>query len=532
MTREAPRATLWLPAARAGGARPRRRIFVLGAVAAVAALVLAACGSSPSQSGSSGTGQPDYNKPINIGSTLAPTTLNPQTGTSGADYVYLWAMFDRLIINNPVSGALEPQLATSWTFKNPLELDLTLRQGVKFQDGTAFNAAAVVWSLQNYIRSGDIVNDLQYVTSIVATGPYTVALHLSQPNSQLPWGLTDRAGMIVSPTAYKKEGSSGFGLHPVGTGPYEFQSQLAGQSYTFTSFSGYWNNAAMPRAKTIHWQIYATDTAVVTALRSGTVDIAGTFPQDVKLLSSDTSLKVSIVPGTGFDMVYFNAKLKPFNDPRVRLAFNLALNRQAIMNAATDGLGEVWTEPVPPGTIGYAKSLAPLWTQNIAKAKQLMSAAGYPNGLNLTCYNYPGLGYDITDPIIIAQEAKIGINMKVISGTPAQVVPFYTQNLSPCYVSGWGGGINPDGIYQGILWSQSYYNAGKTDFGVDQYIDKFYTTPVQNSQQLYYNINKAMQTAPGYAPLYSSPIVTFLAKGIAGWVKAPYAVNRSLYWTS
>src|SRR5215475_8295546 len=134
MTREATRTASWRTAARPGAARSRRTLMALGAVGSVAAMGVAACGSSPSTSGTSGTGHANFNKTINIGTTLAPTTLDPQTGTSGADYVYLWAMFDRLIINDPVSGALKPQLATSWNFKSPLELDLTLRQGVKFQD--------------------------------------------------------------------------------------------------------------------------------------------------------------------------------------------------------------------------------------------------------------------------------------------------------------------------------------------------------------------------------------------------------------
>ncbi|MGH3264012.1 MAG: ABC transporter substrate-binding protein, partial [Trebonia sp.] len=454
--------------------RTHRRIYA--AVTAVATLVsLAACASGAS-GGASGGGH--ASETITVGSMFPPGTLDPTTGTQGSDLAYLNFVFDALVQLNPQTGAIEPMLATSWKYTgaNRLQLAVFLRHGVKFQDGTPFNAGAVVDYSRNFIKAGDIANLLQYVTSVTASGDYEVIYHLSQQNAQLLGGLAGRAGMIPSPTAVQKEGSS-FGAHPVGTGPYSFVSQTQGASYDFTSFPGYWDNANLKRVKNVDFKIFQTDTALVNAARTGEVNVAFHLAsQDVATLKQDSGLTVSVGPGTQFGLAYFNSSRKPLNDPRVRLAFNLALDRKSIAEAVTNGLGQATTQPQPPGAIGYIKSLDPAWPYDPAKAKDLMRQAGYSGGVNLTCYEYPGLGFETAAPIVIAEEKAVGINMTIIPGTPAQVGTFFTNKAQPeCFLANYGGGGDAAVSYE-LLWSQSYYNAGKTSYGINKYFDQFYST--------------------------------------------------------
>lgn len=498
-----------------------------------AALALAACSSGSPQSSSSG--EVNTNGTITIGTTSAPGTLNPATSTDGADYMYLYYVFDRLLQRNPKTGTLEPMLATSWHFAGPgkLELVVDLRHGVKFQDGTPFNAEAVVKFEKIYAANGDAGNDLQYVTSVTADGDYTVIYHLSQQNAQLPNGLADRAGMIASPTAMAREGSS-FGTDPVGTGPYKFVSEVQGASYDFTTYPGYWNNKALPRVKNVDIKIFQTDTSLVDAIRSGDINVAaGVFPQDVSVLKQESNLSVAVGQGLTFNLAYFNGSRKPLNSPLIRLAFNLALNRQAIVAAATDGLGQVWTEAQPPGTLGYTASLAPIWTYDPAKARELVKEAGYPNGTSLTCYEYPGYGYDITDPIIIAEEKAVGINLTVIPGPASAVTPFFTNKAKPqCYLAFGSGQGNPFYSYLG-LWSQAYYNAGKTNFGVDKDYAELFTSYTNSSEaKIFYNINKTEKTDPGFAILYTNPSINVYQKNIAGWTISPLTLDnwQGLYY--
>lgn len=351
----------------------RTHTRMLAAAAAVATLAtLAACSSGTSGQASGGGGS--NGGMITIGTEFPPGTLDPTTGTQGSDLGYLNFVFDALVQQNPQTGAIEPMLATSWKYlgTDHLQLAVFLRQGVKFQDGTPFNAQAVVDYSKDFIKAGDIANLLQYVTSVTAAGDYEVIYHLSQQNAQLLDGLTGRAGMIPSPAAVKKEGAN-FAVHPVGTGPYSFVSQTQGASYDFTSFPGYWNNAGVKRVKNVDFKIFQSDTAMVAAVRTGDVNVAFHLnPQDVSTLKGMSNLSVSVGPGTQFGLAYFNSSRKPLNDPRVRLAFNLALNRPAITEAVTDGLGQVTTQPQAPGTIGYVKSLDPAFAYDPAKAKSLM----------------------------------------------------------------------------------------------------------------------------------------------------------------
>jgi len=513
--------------------RTRSTRFLAAAVAAAAVVALAACASGTPGTAAGGGG--GNGGTITIGTEFPPGTLDPTTGTQGSDLGYLNFVFDTLVQQNPQTGAIEPMLATSWKYLGPahLELALFLRHGVTFQDGTPFNAQAVVDYSKAFIKAGDIANLLQYVTSVTASGQDEVVYHLSQQNAQLLGGLTGRAGMIPSPAAVRKEGAN-FAVHPVGTGPYSFVSETQGASYDFTSFPGYWNNAAVKRARNVDFKIFQSDTALVAAVRTGDVNVAFHLaPQDVATLKGIPGLSVSVGPGTQFGLAYFNSSRKPLDDPRVRLAFNLALNRPAIAEAVTDGLGQVTTQPQAPGTVGYIKSLDPAWPYDPAKAKSLMAQAGYARGVSLACYEYPGLGFETAAPIIIAQEKAVGINMTIIPGTPAQVGTFFTNKAQPeCFLANYGGGGDAPVAFE-LLWSQSYYNAGKTSYGIDKDFEQFYQAYSDAGiNQIAYDIVKRQQANPGYAPMFTAPLVNVYQKGIAGWVTSNLGIDnwRGLYY--
>jgi ABC-type transport system substrate-binding protein len=482
---------------------------------------VAACKNTAGATGSGPVGDT-----VTIGTLVGPTSMDPQTGQSGADYQWLDFVFARLITYNSQTGALQPGLATAWTWSaDKKELDVTLRQGVTFQDGTPFNAAAVVFTLQRYMQKGDISNNLEYLTNAKAIGDDKVAITLSQPNAQLVYGLADRAGMVLSPTAVSKEGDTGFAAHPVGAGPYSFVSEVPNSSYSFTTFPGYYLDAQTKRVKNVKAQLFQTGTAMTTAMRTGNIQVATNVPtQSLPPLRSDKRFTTVIGQGSVPVIIWLDGKLAPMNNPKVRLAFSLALDRQAIMKVATGGLGEVTTELAPKGTVGYVKDLDPLWPAqgDPAEAKQLLKDAGYPNGVSFTCYNYPGIGYDITDPIIEAQEAAVGIQVKVLNGSATQSDAFFKGGSGPCMMSAYAGTPNPAEITEGILWSKSFYDAQNADFGVDQYIDQINTTYDQAGlNALYAKIWQVEKTNPGAIPMYTGPEVNVYQNNLKGWVNSP-----------
>ena len=156
---------------------------------------------------------------------MNPSSLDPQAGPSGSDHVMMYPIYDTLVNFDLPTLKAEPGLAKSWTYTDPTTLELKLQSGVKFQDGSTLDAAAVKASLERF-KTQTNKADLANVTSVDVPDAETVVLHLAKPDSSIVLVLADRAGMIVGPTAISD--SDNFAQHPVGAGPYKFVSYDAG----------------------------------------------------------------------------------------------------------------------------------------------------------------------------------------------------------------------------------------------------------------------------------------------------------------
>ena len=350
---------------------------------------------------------------------------------------------------------------------------MTIRPGVNFQDGTPLDAAAVVASLQHFQKIG-LLNDLQPVASITAPSSNKVVMTLKSPYSPLPAILADRAGMIVSPTAVTKYGSN-FGTHPVGAGLYQFVSEVTNDSVNVVRFPGYWGGPA-PLAG-IDWKVFQTDTALVSAIKTGVVQVAsGVSPDDVNSLKADSQLVVNVGPSSGITDMYFNAKLAPVAIPRPP---GLQLRPQSPgpldgrhRRSRCRGLAGS-----PPGFARLCRDRVSTWPQNVSKAKSLLAQAGYPNGLTLNCVTLNGIGYENTGPVIQSQEAAAGIKVHIKFETVAESNnDFFTKKDVPCYFAGWSGRPDAAMTYGQIFSSTAPFNPGQGNFGVDSLINQLYAT--------------------------------------------------------
>lgn len=498
--------------------RSRRHLrYALTAAGLAAVVALSACSTTSSAAKTSSGGGAGGD--LSVGTLHAPTSLDPATGTGGTDYPYLYLLYARLITFDPETLALRPGLATSWKFTGPnkTEFDLTLRQGVKFSDGTPFNADAVVYSLNRYNSSG-VQTDLQPVTSVQATGPYSVAIHLKQPYSLLPSLLADRAGMIVSPTAAKQEGKS-FAAQPVGAGPFSFVEQVAGSSVSLKRNPTYYA-AGRIKLDTVRFSIFSTATALVNALTTSQINFALNIPgTDVATLRSRKSLTVKVGPSLQFNDIAFNGSLAPVNDKAVRQAFNYALDREALNKVYTAGLGKPEYEPLPPSHPDYDPSPALRWPYDPAKAKALLAAAGKPN-VTMTCIQIPGLGYEEMGPIIVSEEAAVGIHIKVQTMSGAQGLELFNERkTSPCLFVGWSGRPDPELTYLQNFSSKGFYNPGGTDNGIDGLLDQMNNTyDTQARKGLFGQMDVALHENAPYAPLMSVPDVVAYAAGVTNYV--------------
>ena len=267
----------------------------------------------------------------------------------------------------------------TWTIK--------LRAGIKFQDGTDFNAEAVKVNLD---RASDESNHLKrynlfkHIATTEVIDPTTVKITLKQPFSAFINILAHPAAAMISPTALKKYGKE-IGFHPVGTGPYQFVTWNQTDFVKVKKWDGYWK-PGYPKLDSITWRPVVDNNTRAAMLQTGEANFAFPVPyEQAKLLEKNSKLALVSTPSIMQRYISFNVTQKPFDNPKVREAINYAINRQALSKVAFAGYATPATGIVPP-SIAYAQSY-PAIEYNPAKARQLLKEAGYPDGFSTTLWS-------------------------------------------------------------------------------------------------------------------------------------------------
>ncbi len=461
------------------------------------------------------------NNVLTVGMSDEPFTLDPATGVAGTDYPYLYSMFDRLIDFEP-SLTLKPGLASAWKFSPDMRtLELTIRDGVKFHDGTPLNAEAVRASLMHF-KTSDRIHDLDVVTSIDVIDPMHLRLTMSQPYSVMPAVLADRAGMIVSPTAVEKKGKD-FPRSPVGTGPFMFKSWSAGTTIELVKFPGYWNPGKIKLAG-IQYRIILNPTSLASALISGQVDHAFRLdPKNLPALREAPNLRVAIEPSTAYFMISLNTAIAPVDNVLVRRAINMSVDRRVlsdlIMGPGNSGPALM---PVPIGSLAHTPELQDAVGYDPKQARALLAQAGHPDGITLKICATPlaGYGTDITD--VESEQMKaagITLDVTVMTGS-ACLQTFSSKKIFPAWQGSFSGRPDPFLTYQQNFGSSGQYNLAKLAHpGVDALLDKILATDDPKVQQgLYREINRLWIDNAPFILLFYRPNFAAYNKAVSGEV--------------
>jgi peptide/nickel transport system substrate-binding protein len=386
----------------------------------------------------------------------------------GVEYIQLYAIFDKLL-SYSTNGTIEPQLATGYQ-ATAEKVRLNLRTGVTFQDGTPFNAQAVQSSLNRVLHdpSSSIASNISMLSSVQIVDSHTVDLLLSEPSVQaLLFQLADRPGMIVSPTAVAKAGSSAnFSQKPVGAGPYAIHGAwFPREKMSVRAWPGYWNKSAQLLGGVDFTNVL--EGATVNAMRAGSVDVNVLAATDASALKGDPSVKVRTGPGDFIMGLNINLTKPPFNNLKVRQAVSHAINRVAVNQALTSGLGSPAFQFATSNSPAYDASLNSLNEYSPSKAKKLLKEAGYGKGLSFpaiiaaTAAVYVQFG-----ELIQSQLSEVGIKMDLQQINQADVIPMLwgaNGNHGTAISAPIGGGISLAGVAQGFATqtlSSGYENTG------------------------------------------------------------------------
>lgn len=376
------------------------------AVAALAfALGLAAC-----SSGSSGTSSASPSKPFVVANTSSVQKLDPQVATNFLDLQALGLIYQPLVSLNAQLQVV-PDLAASWKFSSDsTAVTFTLRKGVKFDDGSTLTSADVKASLERALNpktAAAAASNISTVTSITTPSAQTVTLNLSHPDFSILDGLTT-TNLAILPAKAISAGT--IAKKPDGTGPFKYASWSPGNTFTVTANKSYWGGA--PAISQVIFRTIPDEQSIASAMQAGTVQMGLlTQPQVVKTLGS--GLQVDKLLSLNYRALMLQAK-GPLAKTDARLAVECALDRTSILSSAALGQGKV-VGPVPMGPYATNPASGTCGTQNLAKAKQYLTAAGVPHGFSFTVLTSDALDATSQAQAVAAQGdlAKVGIKMSI-----------------------------------------------------------------------------------------------------------------------
>jgi peptide/nickel transport system substrate-binding protein len=409
-----------------GRPRPGRRRRVAGAaistLATVAALLLAACSSSPSggsagtagasssasgnasaSTGTTGSANPAVDQEVTgcpaSGGTLSVDLdeqvlpdIDPSYTPQAAAYRVIRGVFDSLVYEGS-NGTFTPWLATKWTANSTdTSFTFTLRTGVTFSDGTPLNAAAVKYTFDRIESPAEgslfAIALLGPYAGSAVNSPYSVTVNFKSPYPGFLEAASQAFLGIVSPTAAAKEGTVGFGAHPVGSGPFEVSSNVADQAITEIRNPGYnWGPAGLTHTGPaclgkITFTEVPEESTRAGELEHGQVDAAETIlPPDYTTVAGNSDLKLYVVPGAGADYQYLiNTQQAPWNDTSLRIALRDSINLPALLKGVYQGeYTQAWG-PISPNTAFYDPAVQNSWSYNPTLSASLLNAAGWKLG--------------------------------------------------------------------------------------------------------------------------------------------------------
>ncbi len=343
-------------------------------------------------------------------------------------------IFEGLIRYKPGTTELEPWLAEKWYISPDGKVfTFYLRKGVKFHDGTDFNADAVVFSFERqrdpnhpFHKYGEweywswCFNEIEKVEKV---DDYTVRITLSEEFAPFLTTMAMFTVYIVSPTNHEKLGAEA-SSHPVGTGPFKFVEWVKDDHITLEKFENYWG--PKPKIDKLIFKVIPDASVRLLELQKGTIDgMEFPNPDDLEKIKNDKNLTLLTQPGLNVGYLAFNlgedtpgydSKL---SDVRVRKAIYHAINRQDIVEHLYKGTAVVAKNPLPPTLWGYNDEIVD-YEYNPEKAKELLKQAGYPNGFETNLWAMPVARPYMFDPQKIAEAiqsdlAKVGIKAKIVT---------------------------------------------------------------------------------------------------------------------
>lgn len=528
-----------------------RRKFGLTAITgtAIAALLLTGCVQSERGESSGEGGGSDVDTTFVFAATADPKSLDPAFAQDGESFRIARQIFEGLVTVKPGTADPAPFLAESWEgSEDGMSYDFTLKEGVKFHDGTDFNAEAVCFNFDRWYNWTDMAasptfayyyGKLYHATvedaanavykSCTVNGDHEVTIELNKPFAGFISSLSLPAFRMQSPTALQEYGADDVGgtadspslseymtAHPTGTGPFKFEEWAPGESVTLSAFEDYWGEQG--QIETVIFRVIPDATARLQALESGSIDgYDNASPSDTEALEAKG---FKMQPREPFTILYlaFNQAIPELQDIKVREAISHAIDKEALAAQVLPEGTQTATQFMPPSVAGYNDDVT-VFEYDVDKARELLAEAGYTeeNPLKLD-FNYP---VNVSRPYMPSPEQIFTVLANQLEEVGSiEITPVTSEwveylNLTSStqnhgiHLLGWTGDYNDTDNFTGVFFGQKSDEWGFDNESIFSKLTEARGIPnIEDQTALYEEINAEIADfIPGVPLAHPAPTI-------------------------
>jgi peptide/nickel transport system substrate-binding protein len=395
-----------------------RRGSIVGLSVPMLGAIVTACGGANSSGGSSAASAGGTAKPgatLKIAGVVPTGAINPLSIADEGGLTMMQQTGETLVFNNPKTNVLEPVLATSWKSNDSGDVwTFTLRDGVTFSDGTPMTADDVVYSFQSqtnpkvYVNASSVFTGVLTNDGVQKVDDTTVAFNLEAPNGNFPYLISsDNYNMVIVPkgTDYDKWEKTF-----IGTGPFVMKSYQAKVGATFAPNPNYWGGKVLPSE--VQFIFYPTQQPQILALQAGNVDVVNLIvPQGAEAVLNDPAYNLLVSHSSQHRELSMRCDQAPWDNKLVRQAMALSLNRPGIIAALFKQYAQLGNDNPFAPIFRSTDTSVPQRSQDIEKAKQLLSQAGHPGGFSTELYTEDY--QEIPQYAQIIKEAAAAVGIKI-----------------------------------------------------------------------------------------------------------------------
>ena len=489
-------------------------IFAAGAAAAVGTVTLAPLGGVVSAQDSSA---------LRL-AWLTPATLDPRSASGDSEIAVLNAVYDYLIETDAAAN-LVPRLASSWELSDDgLVYTLQLRDDATWHDGSPVTVDDVLWTIQWHQEGESTVASLIAAATFEAAGDNQIAITLAEPNPDFLYNLTDNKFVIL------KSGAEDVGVEFNGSGPFVVEEIIPGDRAIMRANANYWRGA--PGIDRLEFIFFDDQQAGIAAVQGGTAD--GIMRMDNSSFvgfSGDANFHATDIPTSGHHLTRLRSDRAPGDDPRVRKAFKLATDRDAIWERVQLGYGAVGKDsPIGPAFGQYFLAEAEVPARDPAAAAALLAEAGYPDGLDMILHTPNSGSWPDLAQAVAAQweEAGIRVEVQLEDENTYWAEAWMEVDLG---VTGWGARPVPQ-LYLDLAyhseapWNESHYSNAR----VDELIEIARASLDQDERAAAYKEIQQilLDEGPVVVPYFFAQFMV-LASNISGVELQPFAGRTNLH---